>query len=82
MQLAHLKTSPVVVLGPLNLLEWQKETFAVDQRIFRIFFYLLFQGGTVISTETSRKQHHHSPTAPRCPAPPVPPLRSRRLWWH
>ena len=31
MQLAHLKISPVVVLGPLDLLELQKETFAVDQ---------------------------------------------------
>ena len=31
MQLAHLKTSPVVVLGPLELLEWQKKTFAVGK---------------------------------------------------
>ena len=31
MQLAHLKTSPVVVLGPLELLEWPNETFAVGQ---------------------------------------------------
>ena len=31
MQLAHLKTSPVVVLGQLELLELQKETFAVGQ---------------------------------------------------
>ena len=31
MHVAHLKTSPVVVLGQLDLLEWQKETFAVDQ---------------------------------------------------
>ena len=31
MQLAHLKTSPVVVLGPLDLLEWPNETFAVGQ---------------------------------------------------
>ena len=29
MQLAHLKTSPVVVLGPLELLEWPNETFAL-----------------------------------------------------
>ena len=31
MQLAHLKTSPVVVLGQLELLEWPNETFAVGQ---------------------------------------------------
>ena len=31
MQLAHLKTSPVVLLGPLELLEWVNETFAVGQ---------------------------------------------------
>ena len=31
MQLAYLKTFPIVVLGPLKLLEWQKETFAVGQ---------------------------------------------------
>ena len=31
MQLVHLKTSPVVVLGPLELLEWQNETFVVGQ---------------------------------------------------
>ena len=31
MQLAHLKTSPVVVLGPLEVLEWSNETFAVGQ---------------------------------------------------
>ena len=31
MQFALLKTSQVVVLGPLELLEWQKETFAVGQ---------------------------------------------------
>ena len=31
MQLAHLKTSPVVVLGPLELLEWPNETFAVGK---------------------------------------------------
>ena len=31
MQLAHLKTSPVLVLGPLELLEWPNETFAVGQ---------------------------------------------------
>ena len=31
MKLAQLKTSPVVVLGPFELLEWQKETFAVGQ---------------------------------------------------
>ena len=31
MQLAHFKTSPVIVLGPLELLEWQKETFPVGQ---------------------------------------------------
>ena len=32
MQLAHLKTSPVVVLGALELLEWPNETFAVGQQ--------------------------------------------------
>ena len=31
MKLAHLKTSQVVFLGPLELLEGQKETFAVGQ---------------------------------------------------
>ena len=31
MQLAHLKTSQVVVLGPLELLELANETFAVGQ---------------------------------------------------
>ena len=31
MQLAHLKTSPVVVLGPLELLEWPNETFSVGK---------------------------------------------------
>ena len=31
MQLAHIKTSPVVVLGPLELLEWPNETFSVGQ---------------------------------------------------
>ena len=31
MQLAHLKTSQVNVLGPLELLEWVNETFAVGQ---------------------------------------------------
>ena len=31
MQLAHHKISPVVVLGPLELLEWPNETFAVGQ---------------------------------------------------
>ena len=31
MQLAHLKTSPVVVLGPLEFLERSNETFAVGQ---------------------------------------------------
>ena len=31
MQLAQLKTSSVVVLGPLELLEWVNETFAVGQ---------------------------------------------------
>ena len=30
-QLAHQKTSPVVVLGPLELLEWPNVTFAVGQ---------------------------------------------------
>ena len=29
MQLAYLKTSQVNVLGPLELLEWVNETFAV-----------------------------------------------------
>ena len=31
MQLANLKTSPAVVLGPLELLEWPNETFVVGQ---------------------------------------------------
>ena len=31
MQLAHLKTSPEVVLGPLELLEWPNETLVVGQ---------------------------------------------------
>ena len=31
MQLAHPKTSPVVVLGPLELLELANETVAVSQ---------------------------------------------------
>ena len=31
MQLAHLKTSQVLVLGPLKLLEWPNETFSVGQ---------------------------------------------------
>ena len=31
MQLAHLKTSPVNVLGPLELLELANETVAVGQ---------------------------------------------------
>ena len=31
MQLAHLEKSPVVVLGPLELLEWPNETLAVGQ---------------------------------------------------
>ena len=31
MQLAHLKTSPVFVLGTLELLEWANETFVVGQ---------------------------------------------------
>ena len=31
MQLAHLKTSPVVVLGPLELLGWANVTFAVGK---------------------------------------------------
>ena len=31
MQLAHIKTYQVVVFGPLEILEWQKETFAVGQ---------------------------------------------------
>ena len=31
MQLAHLKTSPVVVFRPLELLEWPNQTFAVGQ---------------------------------------------------
>ena len=37
MQLAHLKTSPVVVLGPLDLVEWQNETFAlIDHHRFSL----------------------------------------------
>ena len=31
MQLAHLKKAQVVVLGPLELLEWPNETFSVGQ---------------------------------------------------
>ena len=31
MQLAHLKISPAVVLGQLELLKWPNETFAVGQ---------------------------------------------------
>ena len=31
MHLAYLKISQVNVLGPLELLEWVNETFAVDQ---------------------------------------------------
>ena len=31
MQLAHLKTSPVVVLGPLDLLEWPDEGFSLGR---------------------------------------------------
>ena len=31
MQLAHLKTSSVVVLGPLDLLEWPDEGFSLGR---------------------------------------------------
>ena len=31
MQLAHLKTSPVVVLGPLDLLEWPDGGFRLGR---------------------------------------------------